>query len=125
MKILLANGVKTFFINGKQAVINGLRKLGKPPFWLVIFLAVPFIKIPLFFKEFITFVISFISLFVRNISEPVIDEIPFLILLPIIWSPVSTRISLVPVPVFSNCILWLNYFATDFIIFDSGTKSAI
>ena len=33
-------------------------------------------------------------MFVRVIPEPVIDEIPFLIFLPIILSPTSTRISL-------------------------------
>ena len=31
-KTLLANGISTFFINGKPAVINGLRKLRNPPF---------------------------------------------------------------------------------------------
>ena len=30
-KAHLANGVSTLFINGKPAVINGLRKLGNPP----------------------------------------------------------------------------------------------
>ena len=30
MKILLANGVSTLFINGKPAVIDGLRKLRNP-----------------------------------------------------------------------------------------------
>ena len=36
-KTLLANGVSTFFINGKPDVINGFRKLRNPPSWLVIF----------------------------------------------------------------------------------------
>ena len=31
IKALLANGVNTFFINGKPAVINGLRRLRNPP----------------------------------------------------------------------------------------------
>ena len=36
-KTLLAKGVSTFFITENSAVINGLRKLGNPPFWLVFF----------------------------------------------------------------------------------------
>ena len=38
IKTLLANGVSTFFINGKPAFINGQRKLlnNLPP-WLIIF----------------------------------------------------------------------------------------
>ena len=70
-KTLLANGVSTFFINDKLAVINGLRKFKNPPSWLVIFLVVSFNKIPLFSKDLITFIISFISLLVRVIPEPV------------------------------------------------------
>ena len=35
-KILLAIGVSTFFINGKLAVINGLRKIRKPLPWVLI-----------------------------------------------------------------------------------------
>ena len=56
-KTLLANGVNTLFIDGKQSVINGLRKLRNPPFWLVIFLIVPFNKISyylIFSKDSIT-----------------------------------------------------------------------
>ena len=49
-KILLDDGVGTIFINGKPAVINGLRKLRKVPSWLVTFLVVSFNKIPLFSK---------------------------------------------------------------------------
>ena len=71
-----AIGVSTFFINGKAVVINGLRKLSDPPSWLVIFLVVPFSKIPLFSKDLITFTISFISLFVNVIQESRIFEIP-------------------------------------------------
>ena len=48
IKPLSANGVSTFFINGKPAVINGSRKLRNPPSWLVIFLKVLFNKIPIF-----------------------------------------------------------------------------
>ena len=64
-KTFLVNGISTFFINGKPAVINGLRKFKNSSSWLVMFLVVPFNKIPL-----ITFRISFISLFVRVIPEP-------------------------------------------------------
>ena len=66
--MLLANGVSTFFINGKPAAINGLRKLRNP--WLVVFLVVPFNKIPLFSKDLISFIISFISLIVSVILQP-------------------------------------------------------
>ena len=59
-----------------------------PPSWLVIFVVAPFNKIPVFFKDLITFTISFISLFVRLIPEPVTLLELFL---PIILSPVSTK----------------------------------
>ena len=85
--------MSAFFINGKPAVIKDLRKLRNPPSRLVIFVVVPFNKIPLFSTKLITFIISFISLFVRFITEPVIDEILLLIFLPIILTPASTRIS--------------------------------
>ena len=45
-------------------------------------------------KDLITFIISFISLFVRVVPEPAIDEIPCLIYVPFKLSPASTRISL-------------------------------
>ena len=64
-KTFLTNGV----ITGKPAVINGLRKLKNLPSWLVIFLVVPFYETPLFSKDSILFIISFISLFVRVFSE--------------------------------------------------------
>ena len=67
IKTLLANGVCTLFINGKPAVINGLRKLGNPSSWLAVFVVVSFYKIPQFSKELINFIISFISLFARVI----------------------------------------------------------
>ena len=57
-KTLLTNGLITFFINGKPAIINGLRKLK-------------------FSEDLITFIITFISLFV-NVS-PGHLEILFLI----------------------------------------------
>ena len=72
-------------------MINDLQKFKIAPFWLVIFLVFPFKKIPLFSKDLFNFIISFIWLFVRAIPQPVIDEIRFLILLPIILSPVSTK----------------------------------
>ena len=71
-KIFLATNVSILFINAKPAVINGLRKLGNASSWLVIFLVVPLNKISLFSKGLIAFMISFISLFVRVIPEPVI-----------------------------------------------------
>ena len=60
------------FINSKLDVLNGLGKLRNSPYLLVIFVVVPFIKIPLFSKGLIIFIIFFISLFVRVIPEPVI-----------------------------------------------------
>ena len=48
---LLANGMNTFFNNGNPTGINGLRKLRNLPSWLVIFLVVPFKKVPLFSKR--------------------------------------------------------------------------
>ena len=77
MKNLLAKSVSILFINGELAVNNGLRKFKNPSSLLVIFLIAPFNKSTLFFKGLITFIISFISLFVRIIFGPVIDEIPF------------------------------------------------
>ena len=66
-------GVSAIFINGKPAIINGLRKFKNPPSWQVIFVVVSFIKIPLFSKDLITFIIYFISLFVRVIPEPLLN----------------------------------------------------
>ena len=62
-KTLLANGVRTLFV-------NGLNKLGNPTSWVAIFLAVPFYKNELFSKDLIIFIISFVSLFVRVIPVP-------------------------------------------------------
>ena len=81
--------MRTIFINGKPAVINGLRKFKNTPSWLVIFLVVAFNKIPLLSKDLTTFVISFNSLFFKVIPEPVSDEIPFLLFLPILLSSAS------------------------------------
>ena len=71
IKTFLANVVSTFFINGKPSVINGLRKLRNPSSWPVVFLIVPVNKIPLISKELITFIITFISFFIRVISVPI------------------------------------------------------
>ena len=76
-KTLLARGVSKLFINGKLAFINGLGNVKNSLSWQVIFLVVPFNKIPLFSKDLITFAMSFISLFVRVIPKPVIREIAF------------------------------------------------
>ena len=62
--------MSTFFINSKPTVINALRKLRNPPSSLVIFLVVPFNKIPLFSKDLVTLIKSFASSFVRLIREP-------------------------------------------------------
>ena len=64
--------MSALFINSKLDVLNGLGKLRNSPYLLVIFVVVPFIKIPLFSKGLIIFIIFFISLFVRVIPEPVI-----------------------------------------------------
>ena len=68
-KTLLAKGVSKRFINGKWAAINGLKISRNPPYILVYFQVVPFDKIPLFSKDLIIFIISFILLFVWNIHE--------------------------------------------------------
>ena len=47
-KVLLGNSVSAFFINGKPAVINGLRKLRNPPFKLIILVLVPLKKSSIF-----------------------------------------------------------------------------
>ena len=64
--------MSALFINSKLDVLNGLGKLRNSPYLLVIFVVVPFIKISLFSKGLIIFIIFFISLFVRVIPEPVI-----------------------------------------------------
>ena len=68
----------TLFINTKPAIINVLRELRNLPSSPVVFVVVLFNKISPFSKDLITLMISFmISLFIRVIGEPVIDEIPF------------------------------------------------
>ena len=64
--------VSTRLINGKPAVINGLRNFQNHPSRHVILVVVPLNKINLFSKDLITFIISFISLFVRVVTESVI-----------------------------------------------------
>ena len=65
-----------------------------------------------FYKELITFIIYFISLFARVIPEPVFHEIHFLIVLPIIWSPLSTSRLLF----ISLGSVFFNYFAYEFAV---------
>ena len=81
----LANGVRIILNAAKPAVINGLIKLRNPYSWLLIFSG----KIPLFSKDLVTFMISFISLFVSVILEPT-NKIPFSFFLPRTLTPVST-----------------------------------
>ena len=69
----LTNDVRTYFIIGKPAEINGLWKFRNSPSWLAIFLVVYFNKTPLFSKDLITFIISFVSLFLSAILEPLLD----------------------------------------------------
>ena len=68
--MLLENSVSAFFINGKATLVYGVINLNSPSFWLLIFLVVPFNKVPLFSKDLITF-ISFALFFASVISERV------------------------------------------------------
>ena len=54
-KTLLANDIGTLFINGNPVLTDGPRKLSNPPRSQLIFLLVPFNKIPPFSKDLITF----------------------------------------------------------------------
>ena len=54
-KMLLDNGVSSLFNNGRPTVINGQRKLRNFPFWGRVLLVALFNKIPLYFKNLITF----------------------------------------------------------------------
>ena len=94
IKTLLATGVSTLFINYKPTITDGIRKFGNGPYWLAIFLVVPFNEIPLFSKDLITYIISLLSSFFRVIPEPATDELQLWIFLPIILNLASTRISL-------------------------------
>ena len=70
--MLFANGVSTFFMNDRSTLINGPRKFMNLPSSLLIFLVVSFNKIPLFSQVLITFIMSFVSLSLSVIPEPVI-----------------------------------------------------
>ena len=70
IKILSTNVACTFFINGNLPDTIGLRQLRNPTFWLLISLVVTFNKIPLFSKDLITFITSFISLLTSVSPEP-------------------------------------------------------
>ena len=72
-RTLLARCVSTLFINAKTAAINDLRKLRNSSTLLVIFLVVRFNKIALFSKDLITFIWTFVSLFVTINPEPLPD----------------------------------------------------
>ena len=119
------NGNKTIFINGKPAVIIGLRLLRNSPSWSVIYLLVSFYKFSLFSAGLVTFIISFISLFLKVIPERVTDETYFLIFLQIILSPISIRILQFNylVSVLFNSFTY--EFATEFIVLNGGNKITI
>ena len=85
--------MSAIFIYYEPTIIDGIRKFKNRPYWLLIFIVVSFNEIPLFSKDLITFIMSFISRFVRVIPEPVSDKIPFLIFLSIMLIPASTRMS--------------------------------
>ena len=64
IKTLLVNGVSILLINYKPTITDGIRKSKNRPYWLAIFLVVPFDKISLFsrdLRDLITFILSFIS----------------------------------------------------------------
>ena len=69
-KILSANCVSTFFINGEGTFVNRAIKLSNTPSQILFVPAIPFNKSTLFSKDLITFGIYYISLFVSVISEP-------------------------------------------------------
>ena len=72
--------MSTFCINGKLADNKGLTNLRNPLSWLLTFSVVSFNKIPLFSKELITFIISFIALFhfISALPELLLDANFFL-----------------------------------------------
>ena len=80
-KTHLPNDVSTFYIYGNPAFNTGLWNLRNLISWLIIFLVVPFNKIPLFSKDLITLITSFISLFANVNREPLLR----------ILSPTRTR----------------------------------
>ena len=139
IKTFLGNGVSRLFIKGNPAFINGLRKLRNAPSWLVIFVVVPF-KILLFSKDLNTFIILFISLFVRVIPKPVIYSLlnlsiclsriffpkslaksdPFLATLDRIYPKIgiSRRVSL-------NCTISDNWVFENFVLVDEPFAKAL
>ena len=56
--MLLANSISKFLINGNWALTNESGEFSNPPWWILIFLVVPLIKVQLFSKDLITFVLS-------------------------------------------------------------------
>ena len=62
-----ADGLGTFFINCEPVVINSLIQFKNLLCWPVTFLVVPFYKVPLFSKDLINFIISFISLVITEL----------------------------------------------------------
>lgn len=52
---------------------------GNLPSWLILYSVVPLNKISIFSKDLSNFTISFISLFVNGMPEPMIDEISLFI----------------------------------------------
>ena len=107
--------MSTFFIYYKPNIIDGIRKFKNCPYWRALFLVVSFNEIPLFSKDLITFIISFISWFIRVIPEPVTNEIAFLIFLPIMLIPASTSLSLFSYPMPATFNSFANEFANDVI----------
>ena len=86
--------------------------MSHPPSRLLIFLVVPFNKIPLFSIDLITF-ISFLSVFVSVFTEPIS-------LLPKVLSLTFTTASLSSFTKFAGA-LFANYFKNEFFI-DSGIE---
>ena len=79
-----------------------------PPSWLVIFLVIPFNKIPLFSKGLITFIISFISLFFRVIPEPSLNVQSFLSLfISLVTKYVVVSLVYLGAPFINSCVLAL------------------
>ena len=100
---LLANGVCTFFVNGKPNVFNGREKLRNPFSSLLMFLVVAFNKVPLFSKDLITFMIYFISWFVSVTSELLNkdEDLILILLLPKLYTA--------PEKAFGTLLLWQYY----------------
>ena len=76
--MLFANSVRILFIKGDPVHSNGPRKFRKNSSSPTTFLIVCFSKIHLFFKDLITVIISFISLFFTVAPKPSGFNGPFL-----------------------------------------------